>query len=59
MKLRSITLSLRSRTGIILDPALLLDHRRLPHVSDRSKAIANAHQLEDSKYQVAARGIAK
>jgi hypothetical protein len=29
------------------------------HVSDHSKAIANTHQLEDSKYQVAARGIAK
>jgi len=28
-------------------------------VSDHGKPIANAHQLEDSKYQVAARGIAK
>jgi hypothetical protein len=32
---------------------------RHDHVSDHGKPIANAHQFEDSKYQVAARGIAK
>ena len=29
------------------------------HVSDHGKTIANTHQFEDSKQQVAARGIAK
>jgi hypothetical protein len=29
------------------------------HVSDHGKTVANAHQLEDSKYQIAVRGIAK
>ena len=29
------------------------------HVSDHGKTIANAHPLQDSEHQVAARGIAK
>jgi len=32
---------------------------RHDHVSDQGKMIANAHQLEDGKYQVAARGSAQ
>ena len=29
------------------------------HISDHGKTVANAHQLEDSKYQIAVRGVAK